>query len=74
MSVSSASQASPLPRATATIARASSSLFSRLGMNAPEPALTSITSASRPAASFLDRIEPTISGIDSTVAVASRSA
>ena len=43
-------------------------------MNAPEPALTSITSASRPAASFLDRIEATISGIDSTVAVASRSA
>ena len=41
-------------------------------MNAPEPALTSITSASSPAASFLDRIEATISGIDSTVPVASR--
>ena len=74
MSVISASQASPLPRATCTIARASSTLFSRLGMNAPEPALTSITSASSPAASFFDRIEATISGIDSTVPVASRSA
>ena len=68
MSVISASQASPFPRATCTIARASSTLFSRLGMNAPEPALTSITSASSPAASFFDRIEATISGIDSTVA------
>ena len=43
-------------------------------MNAPEPNLTSITSASSPAASFLDRIEATISGIDSTVPVTSRSA
>ena len=74
MSVSSASQASPAPRATPMIARASSMLAARSGMNAPEPALTSITSASRPAASFFDRIEATISGIDSTVPVASRSA
>ena len=43
-------------------------------MNAPEPDLTSMISASRPAASFLERIDATISGIDSTVAVASRSA
>ena len=49
--------------------RASSS-----GMKAPEPTLTSITSASSPAASFLDRIEATISGIDSTVPVTSRMA
>ncbi len=74
MSVSSASHASPLPRATSTIASASSALEARSGMNAPEPALTSITSASSPAASFLDRIEATISGIDSTVPVESRSA
>ena len=45
-----------------------------MGMNAPEPALMSITSASSPSASFLERIEATISGIDSTVPVASRSA
>ena len=75
MSVSSASQAQAVARARrATIARASSALAARSGMNAPEPALTSMTSASSPAASFLDRIEATISGIDSTVAVASRSA
>ena len=37
-------------------------------MNAPVPILTSMTSASSPAASFFDRIEATISGIDSTVA------
>ena len=42
------------------------------GRNAPEPTLTSITSALSPAASFLDRIDATISGIDSTVPVASR--
>ena len=74
MSVSSASQGRPAPRATSVIARASSTLAARSGMNAPEPALMSITSASSPAASFLDRIEATISGIDSTVPVASRSA
>ena len=74
MSVISASHGSPAPRATLVIARASSALAARSGMNAPEPALTSMTSASSPAASFFDRIEATISGIDSTVAVASRSA
>ncbi len=72
MSVSIAVVASPLPCATSTIARASSSACSRVGMKAPEPTLTSITSASRPAASFFDRIEATISGSDSTVPVASR--
>ena len=40
--------------------------------NAPEPTLTSITSESSPAASFFDRIDAMISGIDSTVPVASR--
>ena len=72
MSVSRAEVGRPLPFATSTIARASSSACSRSGRNAPEPTFTSITSASRPAASFLDRIEATISGIDSTVPVASR--
>ena len=72
MSVSSATVGSPAPPATSTSARASSSAAARSAMNAPEPNLTSITSASSPAASFLDRIEATISGIDSTVPVASR--
>ena len=67
MSVMSARAGRPLPAATSTIACASSRAASRSAMNAPEPALTSITSASRPAASFLDRIEATISGSDSTV-------
>ena len=39
---------------------------------APEPTLTSITSASSPAASFLERMDAVISRIDSTVAVTSR--
>ena len=72
MSVSSATVGSPAPPATSTSARASSSASARAAMNAPEPNLTSITSASSPAASFLERIEATISGIDSTVPVASR--
>ena len=37
-------------------------------MKAPVPIFTSMTSASSPAASFFDRIEAVISGIDSTVA------
>ena len=41
-------------------------------MKAPEPVFTSITSPSSPAASFFDRIEAVMSGIDSTVAVTSR--
>ena len=64
--------ASRCPTATSTIACASSRARRASGIIAPEPTLTSMTSASRPAASFLDRIEPTISGIDSTVPVASR--
>ncbi len=43
-------------------------------MNAPVPVFTSITSPSSPAASFFDRIEAVMSGIDSTVAVTSRMA
>jgi len=43
-------------------------------MNAPLPTLTSSTRASIPSASFFDMIDDEISGIDSTVAVASRSA
>ena len=74
MSVSSATTGRPAPAATSTSAWASASASSRPGRNAPEPSLTSMTSAARPAASFLERIEATISGSDSTVPVASRTA
>ena len=43
-------------------------------MKAPRPTFTSSTSASMPSASFFDRIDATMSGMDSTVAVTSRSA
>ena len=43
-------------------------------MKAPPPVLTSSTRPSIPSASFLDMIDAAISGIDSTVAVASRKA
>ena len=62
----------PAPLPTWTMDSASSTDFSYVGMNAPLPALTSMTRASRPAASFLDRIEPVIMATDSTVAVVSR--
>src|SRR3954454_713386 len=74
MSVMSARHGSAPPRAVSTIAVASSRASPMLSMNAPEPTFTSMTSASRPAASFLDRIEATMSGSDSTVPVASRMA
>jgi hypothetical protein len=64
----------PASLATVTSARASDSACSREAMKAPEPVFTSSTSASRPAASFFDRIEATISPSDSTVAVTSRTA
>ncbi len=62
----------PAPLPTSTMLRASSADFSAVGMNAPEPTLTSITSPSSPAASFFDRIDAVIIAIDSTVAVTSR--
>ena len=43
-------------------------------MNAPEPVVTFSTNDSVPSAIFFDMIELAISGIDSTVAVTSRSA
>ena len=43
-----------------------------VGMNAPEPVFTSITSTSSPAASFFDRMDAVISAMDSTVPVTSR--
>ena len=57
----------------ATIASASLRACAGVFMNAPEPTLTSSTSASTPSASFFERIDAVMSGIDSTVAVTSRS-
>ena len=53
---------------------ASSRAWSTSFMNAPEPTLTSSTSAPVPSAIFLLMIELAISGIASTVPVTSRSA
>ncbi len=72
MSVKRARQGSPAPAATAISSPASASAAAAEGKKAPEPSLTSITRPASPAASFLARIEATISGIDSTVAVTSR--
>ena len=72
MSVISAVVDSPAWLATATRLSARSRAIASVSQKAPEPHFTSITSPSRPAATFLDRIELTISGIDSTVAVTSR--
>jgi hypothetical protein len=55
-----------------TSERASARASSIVAMKAPEPALTSSTSASSPAASFFDRMEAVMRSIDSTVEVTSR--
>ena len=44
---------------------------SKLSANAPFPVLISMTKPSKPAASFLDKIDAVIRGIDSIVAVTS---
>ena len=74
MSVSSAAVGSPLPRATSTIARASSRALSRSGRNAPEPTLTSMTSASRPGGQLLgqDRADDQRDRLDGPGGVADR--
>ena len=74
MSVMSALVFMPAPLATATRLSASARDSSRFSMKAPVPVFTSRTRPARPAASFFDRIEAVISGIDSTVAVTSRMA
>ena len=60
----------PMPTIICASRRASTCFF----MNAPLPTLTSSTKASTPSASFFDMMDVAISGIDSTVAVASLSA
>jgi hypothetical protein len=74
MSVTRAAVGTPAPLAVATRARASSMASASVFMNAPEPAFTSSTSPSSPAASFLDRMEAVMRSTDSTVAVTSRTA
>ena len=74
MFVSSARVLMPHSLPSATIACASSRAFACVGMKAAAPNFTSSTSASRLSASFFDRIELTISGMEGTVAVASRNA
>ena len=74
MSVMSAVVLTPAPLATRTMLSASSREASNVSMKAPLPVFTSITRPWSPDASFLDRIEAVISGMDSTVAVTSRMA
>src|SRR6267378_2635708 len=72
--VSSATQPRPIERQRSTMVRARSRASSSVFMNAPRPTFTSSTRASIPSASFLLKMLEAISGTDSTVAVASRSA
>ena len=63
-----------IARQTSTMERERLVAAFSVGINAPEPVLTSITRPSIPSASFLLKMLAVISGIDSTVAVTSRSA
>ncbi len=72
--VSQATARQPMSRERSTRVRASRSALSRVGMNAPEPTFTSSTSPSRSSASFLLRMLAAMRGMESTVAVTSRSA
>jgi hypothetical protein len=72
MSVRSATVRHPAPFAVSTRERASARASSWVAMKAPEPVLTSRTRASRPAASFFDRIEAVMRSMLSTVEVTSR--
>ena len=74
MSVITASARTPARPAMATIASARARAWAWSFMKAPSPHLTSRTSASLPSASFLLMIDEATSGIDSIVAVTSRSA
>jgi hypothetical protein len=74
MSVMRALVLRPAPLATSTMLFASARESSIFCMKAPVPVFTSMTSAPNPAASFFDKMEAVMSGIDSTVAVTSRMA
>ena len=72
MSVSSATVGQPATVPTSAMSAPARAPAPGRVMNAPLPNVTSITRPWSPAASFLDRIDPVISGIDSTVPVTSR--
>ena len=74
MSVSSARVLTPhsLPQRDHRLGQLRAS--SRVGMNAAQPNFTSSTSASRLSASFFERMEATMSGMEGTVPVTSRRA
>jgi len=74
MAVTRAVTRLPMPRPMAARVRASRRASGSVFMKAPRPTLTSSTRASMPSASFFDMMEPAMSGMDSTVAVTSRSA
>ncbi len=74
MPVSSASVATPSAFPSSTMVSASSRASAGEVRNAPEPTLTSSSSADVPSAIFLLMMDDAISGIDSTVPVTSRSA
>ena len=74
MSVSSATVVTPAPVPSRTMVSASSRASASVFMKAPEPTLTSSTSAPVPSAIFLLMIDDAISGMISTVPVTSRSA
>jgi hypothetical protein len=72
MSVTRAIVLTPAPFPMDVIARANASESFFSVMNAPDPVLTSRTSAEVPSASFFDMMLAAIKGIESTVAVTSR--
>ena len=74
IAVTSATVLTPARFPRPTITWANSAAFLGLLINAPPPVLTSKTKAFVPSAIFLLIIDEAISGIDSTVAVTSRSA
>ena len=71
MSVTNADAFLPAARAPPTRARARAVASSRVCMKAPEPHFTSKTSVPAPSASFFERMEETMSGMDETVPVTS---
>ena len=74
MSVMTPTMRLPIAVPVLTRLRARASARSGVFMKAPGPDLTSKTRASAPSATFLERMEAVMRGMDSTVAVTSRRA
>ena len=74
MPVTRAENFRPLMEPRRTINSASSLACRASPASAPEPYFTSSTTTSQPAASFFERMEETIRGMQSTVPVTSRRA